>query len=426
MRPKKLCSAAKSIFAVLITFLLASTIVPTQAQARKFRVLHTFKGSDGAGPASQLVKDKAGNLYGTTVVGGSGKCSNGGCGTAFKMDKTGKLIWLHSFQGANGDEPFPGLLRDAAGNLYGTTIFGGKTSRSCGSIGCGIVFKLDKNGRETVLHKFNGIDGSSPVGPLVGDDSGNLYGVTQYGSDGGTVFKVDRAGRETDLYSFGCGSDGCDPAAGVIRDAAGNLYGTTFIGGDLNCNPGQGCGVVLEVDTSGHETVLHTFEASDGANPASVLLFDSAGNLYGTTDTGGNLACQGGLGCGVVFELSPQPNGTWAETVLYTFCSLSNCTDGRRPAEGPLIRDSAGSLYGTTETGGGTGCGGDGCGVVFRLDNSGNETVLHRFTGGTDGAFPITGLTMDSARNLYGTAPAGGDTTCNPPTGCGTVFKLAP
>ncbi len=416
---------AKVVFAIFVTF-VASVIIPTQAQARKFKVLHTFEDVDGDGPAAQLVRDSEGNLYGTTISGGFGKCKYKYCGTAFKMDKVGKLAWLHGFRGGDGLQPFPGLLRDTAGNLYGTTTYGGKTGNSCPSIGCGVVFKLDKDGRETVLRKFNGVDGWSPVGPLVEDQAGNLYGVTQYGSNGGTVFKLDNAGKESILYNFGCGSDGCDPSAGVTLDSAGNIYGTTFTGGDLNCNPGQGCGVVFRVDASGHETVLHTFEASDGANPASALLFDSAGNLYGTTDTGGNLACQGGLGCGVAFELSPQSNGMWAETVLYTFCSLSNCTDGRRPGESPLIRDSAGSLYGTTELGGGSGCGGDGCGVVFKLDNGGNETVLHSFAGGNDGSLPLTGLTMDSALNLYGTAAAGGDTTCNPPTGCGTVFKLAP
>jgi uncharacterized repeat protein (TIGR03803 family) len=415
MRSKKMFSAGKPTFAIFITLLLASAIGPTQAHARKFKVLHTFRASDGISPDAQLVRDFTGNLYGTTGTGGSSKC-NGGCGTAFKMSGNGKLVWGHNFNGANGETPFPGLLRDATGNLYGTTIYGGN---SCGSTGCGVVFKLDKTGKETVLHKFSGPDGSSPVGPLVEDAGGNLYGATQYGSNGGTIFKLDRIGRHKVLYSFGCGSDGCDPGAGVILDAAGNIYGTTFIGGDLNCNPGQGCGVVFKVDASGHETVLHTFGGSDGANPSSSLLLDSAGNLYGTTSYGGNLGCQGGLGCGVVFELSPQSNGTWSETVLYTFCSLSNCADGREPRQGPLIRDSAGNLYGTTVWGGGTGCGGDGCGVVFQLGSSGNESILHNFTGGTDGDFPLVGLTLDREGNLYGAAAYGGA------HGDGTVFKIS-
>ena len=300
-------------------------------------MLHAFHGKDGDGPAAQLLQDSNGNLYGTTISGGSSKCGGGGCGTVFKMDKTGKPVWLHKFQGANGDEPF-GLLRDAAGILYGTTTFGGKASHACGSIGCGVVFKLDSNGAETVLHKFNGIDGAAPVGPLIEDRASNLYGATSDYSDGGTVFKLGKAGGETVLYRFGCGPEGCDVAAGVILDTAGNVYGTTFIGGDMNCNPGQGCGVVFEVNTAHDEMVLHTFEASDGANPTSPLLLDTAGNLYGTAQAGGNLDCQGGLGCGVAFKLSPNSNGTWSETVLYTFCSAPNCTDGKFPSEGALVR----------------------------------------------------------------------------------------
>jgi uncharacterized repeat protein (TIGR03803 family) len=348
----------------------------------------------------------------------------GGCGTAFKMDKTGKLVWLHKFQGANGDEPF-GLLRDAAGILYGTTIFGGKASHACGSVGCGVVFKLDSNGAETVLHKFSGVDGAAPVGPLIEDRASNLYGATSDYSDGGTLFKLGKAGGEKVLYRFGCGAGGCDVAAGVIRDSAGNIYGTTFIGGS-GCS--QGCGVAFELDTNGTETVLHTFGESDGANPTSPLLLDSGGNLYGTTQEGGNLDCQPGQGCGVAFKLSPNSNGTWEETVLYTFCSASNCTDGRYPSEGALVRDAAGNLYGTTIQGGANAScdSGDGCGVVFKLDTNGTETVLHNFAGKTDGNYPLTGVTIDRAGNLCGTAASGGDTSCNPPLGCGTVFKIIP
>jgi len=421
MRSKKPFSAGNPTFVIFIALLLASAILPTQAQAQRFKVLHTFKGSDGAGPDAQLVRDSLGNIYGTTIAGGTGKCGNGGCGTAFKMDKNGKLIWLHSFQGGNGRQPFPGLLRDAAGNLYGTTTFGGKENHACGSIGCGVIFKLDKAGKETVLHKFNGIDGSSPAGPLVEDAAGNLFGVTQYGSNGGTVFRLARTGKETVLHSFCCDSDGLNPGAGVILDTAGNIYGTAFIGGDINCNPGQGCGVVFELDSSGRETVLHTFEAFDGANPNSPLLLDSAGNLYGTTGKGGNLECQGGLGCGVAFELSPGAGGSWTEKLLYSFCSASKCADGKFPGDGALIRDASGNLYGTTIEGGSdTTCsGGDGCGVVFELDTSGGETVLHSFAAGAGGYYPFTGVTADKAGNLYGSAAAGGG------RGDGTLFKVS-
>ncbi len=174
--------------------------------------------------------------------------------------------------------------------------------------------------------------------------------------------------------------------------------------------------------------MLHTFGGADGANPWSPLLLDSSGNLYGTTQGGGNLNCQGGLGCGLAFELSPNSNGTWTETVLYTFCSASNCTDGKFPSAGALVRDAAGNLYGTTIEGGANmSCSaGNGCGVVFKLDVNGNETVLHNFAGNKDGNYPLTGVTIDRTGNLYGTAASGGDTACNPPLGCGTVFELSP
>jgi uncharacterized repeat protein (TIGR03803 family) len=172
--------------------------------------------------------------------------------------------------------------------------------------------------------------------------------------------------------------------------------------------------------------VLHTFEGGDGAHPDSVLLFDSKGNLYGMTQTGGTSgACQGG--CGTIFELLPQ-NGNWSEKVLYNFCSLDGCADGLYPARGPLVMDAAGNLYGTTDSGGSShNCDG-GCGVVFKLDTAGNETVLHSFTGAADGASPYTGLTIDAAGNLYGTDLEGGDLKCPDVDGygCGVVFKIAP
>jgi uncharacterized repeat protein (TIGR03803 family) len=233
----------------------------------------------------------------------------------------------------------------------------------------------------------------------------------------GTIFKIGNTGEETVLYSFTCYSDGCGPN-GVILDTAGNLYGVAFDGGVAFGNSGYG--VVFELDTAGSLTVLHTFESgSDGANPDSALVFDPAGNLYGTTQNGGNGEC-GGTGCGTVFEVSPQPQGQWSETVLYAFCSLSNCADGQKPLFGPLAMDSAGSLYGTTIFGGPANDG-----VVFKLDTSHSETVLHSFTGGADGAFPEAGVILDRAGNVYGTGSGDGDTSCNP-NGCGTMFKIKP
>jgi uncharacterized repeat protein (TIGR03803 family) len=424
MRSNRLFSAGKPTFVIFITLLLASAIVPAQAQ--KFKVLRTFHGPNGAFPITQLTRDAAGNLYGTTSEGGTGVCKDEkyGCGTAFKLDKTGKQVWLHSFHYGGGEAPMSGLLRDAAGNLYGTTVYGGKNGSSCDAvnIGCGVVIKLDKTGKETVLHRFSGgtSDGEFPEALLIRDSAGNLYGTTiqggKYGE--GTLFKLDKAGTETILFTFDF-TDGGEPFPGVISDVAGNLYGTTSVGGSC------GDGTAFELDTAGKQTVLHNFCGGDGSIPSSVLIWDEAGNLYGTTQEGGSSdACDGG--CGAIFELSPGSGGNWTEKVLYSFCSVSGCADGLDPLSGPLARDAGGNLYGTTYFGGiSSACNGS-CGVVFKLSPSGKETVIHNFTGGADGGLPWAGLTMDSAGNLYGAARDGGDTKCDPPYGCGTVFKITP
>jgi uncharacterized repeat protein (TIGR03803 family) len=400
----------------------------TTAQAQTFTVLHTFKGApnDGELPFGVVIRDSAGNLYGTTESGGTGIYDvTGTCGTGFVLNKAGKEVAHLSFQLAGGCQPRAGLLRDAEGNFFGTTFLGGDTT--CYQFGCGTVFKVSKTGKGALLHKFTGTpDGWFPEALLVEDAAGNLYGTTTNGgnfNNGGTVFKVDSSGNESILYSFcseaNC-ADGGGPDAGVIRDSSGNLYGVAAYGGDY------GAGVVYELDTTGKETVLYNFTGGpDGGAPFSVLLLDSQGNLYGTTRGGGNLACFGGSGCGVVFELTPQTGGIWKEITLYTFCSLANCADGEDPVAGPLARDAAGNLYGTAYFGGENSfqCNGS-CGLVFKLDTAGKETVLHSFTGGTDGAFPWAGLTIDNANNLYGTAAGGGDTACR--GGCGVVFEITP
>jgi uncharacterized repeat protein (TIGR03803 family) len=409
--------------------MLAATVAaqPAQGQSYKFKILHTFHGNDGAAPVGQLARDKSGNVYGTAIIGGIGKCQ-GGCGTVFKLSGSGTLLWSHRFAGTNGQEPYAGLFRDSSGNLFGTTVYGGKVNNHlCPDLyGCGLVFKLDQAGAETVLHKFVGSpNGYLPNGPLVQDAAGSSYGTTSEGGQGyGVVFKINGTGEESVLYNFTGGSDGCFPDAGVILDGAGNLYGVTRQGGSDFCNSGYG--VVFKLDTTGNETVLHTFGGGDGAYPESVLLFDTHGNLYGTTTAGGGSGdCF--KGCGVVFELSPR-NGDWTEAVLYSFCPASGCTDGDTPIAGPLVRDSKGNLYGTTYFGGAhANCnGGEGCGVVFKLDTASTETVLHSFTGGADGAAPWGGLTSDSMGNLYGAASQGGDLKCQPGNGqgCGTVFKI--
>jgi uncharacterized repeat protein (TIGR03803 family) len=412
-------SSAVSVVWVLLTLLLTAAILPTPTNAQTFRVLHTFTGApnDGALPLGQLIIDGS-TLYGTTSEGGKGVCGSTGCGTAFMLNKHG--IRIYSFNGENGMGPAAGLFRDAAGDFYGTTIEGGDTA--CFELGCGTVFKLSGTGKETVLYEFTGgSDGFFPRALLVGDAAGNLYGTTSEGGGlpaYGTVFKVDAMGEKI-LHSFagppGGGGDGAYSGQGVIRDAAGNLFGVTGAGGTY------GAGVVYKVDSSANETLLYSFTGGlDGGGPYSALLEDAEGNLYGTTQAGGNLNCAGESGCGVVFELSPQQGVNWKETVLYTFCSLPNCTDGEQPLAGPLVRDAAGNLYGTTYFGGEYGDG-----VVFALDATGDETVLHNFTGGADGWGPFAGLALDTAGDLYGTTQLGGDLRCaQDKQGCGVVFEV--
>jgi uncharacterized repeat protein (TIGR03803 family) len=263
-------------------------------------VLHRFTGADGSGPQAGLIRDSAGNFYGTTVRGG-----RSGCGVVFKLDTTGSYAVLYSFKGypTDGLNPYAGLIADSAGNLYGTTNQGG-------AFNAGVVFKLDTSGTETVLYTFTGgADGANPTAGLIQGSAGNLYGTTGYGgaSGAGVVFKLDTSGTETVLYTFTGGADGGNPYAGLIRDSAGNLYGTTEYGGTARgglCFTGGGCGVVFELDTTGTETVLYSFTGgADGSNPEASLIRNSAGNLYGTASGGG--ISGNGAGNGVVFRIQP-------------------------------------------------------------------------------------------------------------------------
>ena len=412
--------------ALLAAFGLAVAAVPS-AKGQSLSVLYSFTGPpDGFFIQSTLIMDNVGNLYGTTGGGGASSNCPSGCGTVFKLDTAGNETVLYSFTGPSGDGAFPvgGLIMDTAGNLYGTTATGGGSSVCSG--GCGTLFKLDTAGNETVLHSFTGGDGNEPdFVTLIMDKKGNLYGTTFFGGAGtcsvsgfsgcGTVFKLDTSGNETVLHSFtNSGGDGVGPDSGLIMDKAGKLYGTTFSGGtSSNCS--GGCGTVFKLDTSGHEVVLHSFAGGDGAVASAALIIDKSRSLYGTTIYGGSSTnCVNGAlsGCGVVFKLDTAGN----ETVLHSF--IGPPTDGYGPYA-RLIMDTAGNLYGTTASGGGSSVCSGGCGTVFKLDTAGNETVLHSFTG-SDGAGPLAGLIMDTAGNLYGTTQGGGT------FGFGTVFKLIP
>jgi uncharacterized repeat protein (TIGR03803 family) len=403
---------ARAALALGVVFL--PVIISAQSKdTRTFATLYSFKHPrrDGALPYGGVIADKSGNLYGTTWYGGA----SGAWGAVFKLDEARNETLVHSFhRNSNGYRPTTGLIMDGISNLYGTTD--GDYSQF------GTVFKLDASGKQTVLYRFSGgQDGGGPSG-LVRDAAGNLYGTTFIGGanwDPGAVFKVDKKGKETVLYSFTGGLDGGYPYAGVIRDKDGNLYGTTSAGG--RGGPSGG-GTVFKVDGSGKQTVLHSFtDGTDGRLIWAGLVMDSEGNLYGAAVQGGDLACHAPYGCGTVFKL----DSTGKLTVLHSF---TGGTDGMSP-QATLIRDSAGDLFGTTAGGGNDNCQPPyGCGTVFKLDKTGKETVLHRFTGGADGAFP-SALFRDQQGNLYGTTSNGGDLSCvldQQTPGCGTVFKLHP
>jgi len=366
------------------------------SHAQTFTVLHSFSttGEDGQNPADTLLLAN-GKLYGTTLFGGL-HSSNG---TIFQMDLKGNEVVLYRFDGTNGSALEAGVVRDAAGNLYGTASGGG-------AYNLGTVFKLDPAGTLTVLHNFTGgTDGANPFAGVTLDGKGNLYGTAIYGGDlncgggsgCGTVFRVDGSGKFSVLYAFTGGNDGGIPYVGsLLLDSAGNLIGTTIGGGTY------GQGTIFKVHPDGSETTLYSFTGGrDGGEPYSGLIVDGQGNLKGTTLEGGS------AGIGTVFKLS----ATGQEKVLYTF---SQPADGEGDY-GRLLLDTKGNLYGTT-TYGGT----DGVGLVFEISPDGTETVLHNFVESTDGGIPVGGLVMDSQGNLYGTAQVGGA------HGVGTVFKIAP
>ena len=394
--------------------LAAMGISPAHAQTATETVLHNFGSNpaDGVDPMAGVIGDSDGNLYGTTTSGGTA-----GQGVVYKLDPAIQSPggWLETVLytftgGTDGGDPVAGVTRDSEGNLYGTTYAGGDLACGFNGSACGTVFKLDPTGTETVLHRFTGgADGSYPAAGVIRDSAGNLYGTaSQGGPDYGVVYKLDTGGHEAVLYSFTGGTDGSVPDAGVIGDSSGNIYGTTSAGGTA------GWGVAYKLDAARQETVLYSFTGeADGGEPNAGVVRDSAGNLYGTTLLGGNtVACPSSPilhgGCGVVYKLDRAGN----ESVLYSF---TGGADGGYPTAG-VIRDSAGNLYGTTSNYFGAG----GYGVVYKLDTAGNYTVPYSFTGGNDGGNPFAGVIRDSAGNLYGTTRYGGK------EGGGVVFRVKP
>jgi uncharacterized repeat protein (TIGR03803 family) len=411
---RRLWSAVATLLAVITAILVSAS--GTWA-AGKYKTLHKFTGqSDGVAPHAGLVFDQAGNLYGTTVRGGT-HC----CGTIFELTPNSHGSWeetvLHNFTGGNdGGGPYAGVIFDQEGSLYGTTTGGGTHIY-------GTVFKLtpesDGSWKEKVLHNFTGgNDGEQPQAGLIFDQAGNLYGTTVLGGafGAGTAFKLtpkpDGSWTESVLYSF-CAvvdcRDGLYPSASLIFDKAGNLYGTTEAGGVFYS--GTAFKLTPNQDGSWEHKVLHNFtRGKDGEAPLAGVIFDQAGNLFGTTSEGGS------YGAGVVFELTPKPDGSWTEKTLQAF-------SGRKGIQpwASLIFDRSGNLYGTTSEGGSPNHCPVSCGVVFKLarNSSGRwkETVLHTFVD-NPGADATDSLLLDQAGNLYGTT--------NGYSFSGSVFEIMP
>jgi uncharacterized repeat protein (TIGR03803 family) len=457
-----------------IALLVVAFAFPSKSSAeRKEKVLYSFQGNaDGATPVGAVVFDKQGNLYGATQDGGAATCpSIYQCGTVYQLAPPAQKggSWtetvLHVFQGNtnnDGASPFGGLVIDSAGNLYGTTAYGG--AGNCVVLGvftgCGTVFELSppqqKGGvwTETILYSFqSGGDGYVPSGDLVVDKSGNLYGAMLVGGGlgesnncdnafyayCGTVFELSppkKKGQqwtEKILHSFAgiiplaTVGDGATPVGGLVLDAKGAIYGATELGG-YNCPhaSGWGCGTVFKLtqpvkkNGSWTENVLYRFRTlPDGAWPFAGVILDKQSHLYGTTPQGGE-----GNGSGTIFRLDVGSHGEWAEKILYSF---EGGNDGAEP-HASLAMDSLGNLMGTTLGAGGA----NRHGVVFRFSTAlgvpvgGALTPLYAFLGSPDGARPSAKLVFNKNGSSFSTTADGGSGTGCGLGGCGTVFEVSP
>lgn len=432
--------ASRSRRTITIAVVFAAMLIAASAHAQTFKVLHYFTGAaDGANPNAGLTSDGVGGFYGTAAAGGAN-----GYGTVYRLTIGGAggfVSPIYAFaDGDDGNGPASRVLLGPDLALYGTTIQGGGTLCENGNddvVGCGTVYRIAVPhvcktlvcpGTETVLYRFQGsTDGANPGnGDLAFDTAGNIYGTTLYGgppisclppANGcGVVYQLTHFGngwQENVIHSFAPPPDGYFPFAGVIFDSAGNLYGTTVQGGS-----GGGIlppGTVYRLAASNWtETILHSFpgDGSEGSDPVGGLLLDSAGNLYGTT-------VGGGPGSGTIYSLTKEGNGF---QVLYTFPFQENGLG----SYANLTMGSDGNLYGTTVANGLYGYGN-----VFKLSPSQNGwlyTSLHDFTDGDDGANPYSSVYIDPNGNLYGTTSLGGKTgtNCDPTNSnqCGVIWQI--
>jgi uncharacterized repeat protein (TIGR03803 family) len=414
--------------AVPAVFVFALALFAAVTAAGQEEVLYSFYNSGGSVlPVAGVISDASGNLYGTAFYGGA--YDNG---LVFELTPTttgwNKTV-LYSFDpsGTDGFGVTGGLVRDASGNLYGTTEFGG-TGNCTNGFGCGTAFELSRSAggawTESIVHEFQGSDGWEIHAGLIMDGAGNLYGTAVKGGnyDQGTVYELSPSAggswTETTLYNFTGGYDGGIPFGSLLLDGAGNLYGTTSAGGGNSSECRYGCGIVFELHPTGNrnwaQKVLHDFSenSGDGHYPYGGLISDAAGNLYGVAGSGG-----GHPGYGIVFELTPAADGSWTENMLHTFNAQQ--PDGIDPS-GNLIFDASGNLYGVTLLGGT-----HSHGTAFELSpatgGSWTETTLHNFSNNDgDGYNPVSGLTFGASGNLYGTTGSGGH------YGQGTVYQITP
>ena len=412
MRPSRIATCGGTLLLALALFCLTAA-----AQSHE-RVLHAFTvpAPNCFGPAAPLVADTAGNLYGTTTGGG---VSTYGCVFELSPIESGWVeTVLYNFSSTDGAYPASAITFDGQGNIYGTTQRGG-------TYDSGVAFELSPTNpggwTETVLHNFgSGDDGNDPHSNLVFDGAGNLYGTTA-GSGGtrrgGTVFKLTpgvSGWTETILYSFPAsisGPDGDSPVGGVVMDGAGNLYGNTAFGGAT----GNGAAYELLPSNGGYkERLIYSFNGSDGWEPSSGIVMDHSGNLYGTTTAGGDTI---GCYCGLVFELTKNSNRKWTENVLHSMAA----TDGGSPL-GPVVFDGAGNLYAAAQSGGTFA---QGTIFMLTPTSTGpwNETILHQFDfqypDGKDGQSPYAGVIFNHGR-VFGTTLSGGIYDS------GIVFRITP
>lgn len=395
---------------VIIAIIALAMALPCHAQA--YKTLVNFDVSNGAAPYyGPLIQGRDGNLWGTTSGGGAN-----GSGTIFKMTPAGSLTTVYSFcpqaNCADGYYPVAGLVLGKDGNFYGTTLMGGNENGCDFPQGCGVIFKITPKGVFTILHTYSASDvAAGPVGELIQATDGGFYGDGGLDGGGMALYRITSSGTYTELASWDLSTAG-HPYSGLIQATDGSLYGTSSLGGTgTNCD--DGCGTVFKIKNNGKMVTLHSFNATDGANPVAGLVQAADGNFYGATPYGGSNVGNCQLvypysQCGTLFEITR----TGVLTTLYDFCPQANCLDGVGPF-GTLIQATDGNLYGTTDLAGAS------SGTIFQWNPTAQTfSILYNFPYNSGS---LAGLVEATNGKLYGTNASGGNSP-NCPYGCGAIF----